>query len=61
MMLMTEVFGGVLVLGRITASHVAARHAHSKMNPGVAGLDAVFTDMRVCSCDFDLVEVLAFV
>jgi hypothetical protein len=61
MMLMTKMFGGVLILGRITATHVAARHAHSEMNPGVAGLDAVFTDIRVCSCDFNLVEVLAFV
>ena len=56
-----KMFGGVLILGRIAARHVAARHAHSEMNPGVAGLDAVFTDIRVCSCDFDLVEVLAFV
>jgi hypothetical protein len=31
------------------------------MNPGVAGLDAVFTDIRLGSCDFDLIEVLAFV
>jgi hypothetical protein len=60
MMLMTKMFGGVFILGRIAATHVAASHAQAQMNPGVASLDAVFADVRVGGGDFDLVEMFAF-
>lgn len=35
-----KVLGGVLVLGVITAADVAADHAKTKMNPGIAHLQA---------------------
>src|SRR5690349_1798466 len=50
-----EMFGSVLVLGRIAASHMATLHAQAQMDPGVAYLHAVFTDMRVALGNFDLI------
>jgi hypothetical protein len=50
-----EVFGGVFVLGGIAATHMAARHAHAKVNPRIADLHAIFTDVRVGRGDFDLI------
>ncbi|CAA9259620.1 MAG: hypothetical protein AVDCRST_MAG93-2129 [uncultured Chloroflexia bacterium] len=37
----TEVFGGVLVLRRVAAAHMAAAQAHAQVNPGVAQLEAL--------------------
>jgi hypothetical protein len=37
------VFGGMLVLGVITASHMSAGHANTQMNPVVPYSQAVFT------------------
>jgi hypothetical protein len=54
-----EVFGGVLVLRRITASHMPAGHAHAKVNPSVADFYAVFANVLVRGCDLDLIQMLA--
>jgi hypothetical protein len=56
----TKMFGGVLVLGRIAASHVAAHHAQAEVNPGIAELYALFTDVLAGGGDFDLIHMLAF-
>jgi hypothetical protein len=55
-----KVFGGMLVLGRIATRRVSADHAHAQMDPGIAGLNAVFTHMLVRLPDFDLIEVRTF-
>jgi hypothetical protein len=55
-----EVFGGVFVLGGIAATHKAARHAHAQVNPRIADLHAIFTDVRIGRGDFDLIQMLAF-
>jgi hypothetical protein len=39
------VLGGVPVLGGIAASDMAAKQAKPEMDPGVAGLHAIFADM----------------
>jgi hypothetical protein len=54
-----KVSRGVLVLGGIAAAHVPAFQAHAQVDPGVAGLHAVFTNVLVGSGDADLVEVSA--
>src|SRR4029077_809209 len=36
-----EVFGGVLVLGRVTAANVTADQAFPQMDPGIAHLEAL--------------------
>ena len=40
-----EMFGGVLIFGRVTATDVAAGEANSQVNPPVAGFHAIFTNM----------------
>jgi hypothetical protein len=60
MLAVVKVFGGVLVLGRIAATHVAAEQTHPQVNPGVADFDAVFTDVLVWVGEFDLIQMLAF-
>jgi hypothetical protein len=54
-----KVFGGVFVLGRIAASHVAANHTHTQVDPGVAGFHAIFADMLVGRPNLDLLQMLA--
>jgi hypothetical protein len=54
-----KVFGGMFVLGRVTATDVAAGHAQAQVNPGVAELYAFFADVRFGGGDFNLVEMLA--
>src|ERR1051326_6546392 len=54
-----KVLGRVFVLRRVATSHVAAGHTQAKMNPGVADLHAVFTEVLIRSSDFDLIQVLA--
>src|SRR5690242_18649358 len=46
-----EVFGGVFVLGRITAAHVAANQAFPQMDPGIAHLEAF---LAALAAGFDL-------
>src|SRR5260370_32853292 len=55
-----KMFGGVLVLRRIAATHLPAGHAHAQVNPGVTDLDAVFTDVLLGRRDLDLVQMFAF-
>jgi hypothetical protein len=38
-----KMFRGVLVLGRVAATHVAAGEAHPQVHPGVSDLQAIFT------------------
>ena len=59
MLSVVKVLGGMLVLGRIATSDVAALQAHAKVDPRVAGLDAVFTDVLVSFCELYLVEMIA--
>jgi len=54
-----KMFGGVFVLGRIAATHVAALRAHAQVDPCVAGFDALFADVRVSADVFDLCEMSA--
>jgi hypothetical protein len=56
-----EMFGGVLVLRRVATAHVTTTETQAQVNPGVPGLNAVFTDVLVGFSDFDLVQVGAFV
>jgi hypothetical protein len=52
-----KVFGGVLILGRVAATDIAADEAHAQMDPGIAELNAVLTNMFVRFSDFDLIKV----
>jgi hypothetical protein len=60
MVFVTKMFGGVSVLGRIAASHVAAHHAQAEVNPGISEFYALFTDVLAGGGDFDLIQMLAF-
>src|SRR5215475_11172972 len=42
-----KMLGGVLVLRRVTASHVPALHAQPQMHPGVAHLQALLAALRM--------------
>jgi hypothetical protein len=54
-----EMPGGVFVPGGVATANLAADEAHAEMNPGIAKLDAFFTDMFVGLPYFDLIEVRA--
>jgi hypothetical protein len=54
-----EVLGGVLILGRIAAAHVSAGKAETKMNPGVAQLEAFFAAFRFGVDRLDVLTVIA--
>jgi hypothetical protein len=55
-----KMFGGMFILRRIAAAHLPAHHTHAQVNPGVADLHAFFADVLVCGCDFDLIQMFAF-
>jgi hypothetical protein len=57
---LVEMLGGVFILRRIAARDVAAEQAHAQMNPRVARLNAVFTNVFFGFAKFDLVEVGTF-
>ena len=59
MMIVMKMFGGVLIFGRIAATHLPAHHAHAQVNPGVAEFYAFFADVGVGRGDFNLIEMLA--
>jgi len=44
-----EMFGGVLVFGRVAAADVAALHAKAQVNPGVARLETFLATFGVWS------------
>ena len=50
-----KVFRGVLVLRVIAAAYVAAFEAESEMYPGVASLNAFFTNMDARVGNLDLI------
>jgi hypothetical protein len=52
-----KVLGGVLILGRVTTPDIPADQAHAQVNPGVAGLNAVFANVFIGLSYFDLIEV----
>src|SRR5579871_2243972 len=51
--------GGVLVLRRIAAANVSTFQAQPQMDPGIAGLDAVFADIGIRGFEFNLFHVAA--
>jgi hypothetical protein len=55
-----EMFGGVLVLRRVTAGRVPANETHAQVNPRVAGFDAVFANVLVRFCNLNFFQVRAF-
>ena len=57
---LVEMFGRVLVLRRVSTTHMSAREAEAQMNPRIAGLHAVFAHMFVRFFDLDLVQVRTF-
>jgi hypothetical protein len=60
MLRLMEVFGRVLILGRVAATHVATNQAQAQVNPSVPHLHALLTDMYVGFGDLDLFQVSAF-
>ena len=54
-----EVFCRVLVLRRVTAADVTARHAKTQVHPRVANLQAVFTTLRARSDFANLIQMCA--
>ena len=54
-----RVLGGMLVLRRVAAAHVAARHAQAQVHPGVPRLQAVLAAAAVRGDVADLVEMRA--
>jgi hypothetical protein len=52
-----EVLGCVLVLGGIAAANVTANQTQPQMDPGIADLHALFTNLLMSASDFDLVEM----
>lgn len=57
MVRVVKVFGRVLVLRRITASHVATDQAHAQMNPSVSGFQTLLTSGSAWPNFPDLVEM----
>jgi hypothetical protein len=49
----------VLVLRRIATCDMPANHAHAQVDPRIARLHAVFTDMLVGFLNFDLIQMSA--
>jgi hypothetical protein len=56
-----KVFGCVLVFRRIATTHMAADHAQTQMNPGVADFQAVLTSACMRFDVSNLIDVRAFV
>jgi precorrin-6B methylase 1 len=52
-----EMFGGVLILGRVATAHMPTAEAQAQVYPGVSGLNALLANMLVGFSDFDLVQV----
>jgi hypothetical protein len=52
---LVKVLGGMLVLRRIAAAHMTTVGAQTQVDPGIAGLDAVFADIHVRLYDLQVV------
>jgi hypothetical protein len=57
---LVKVFSGMFVLGRVAAADIAAAKAHAQVDPGIAELNAILTNMLVRFSYFDLIKVSAF-
>lgn len=56
---LVEMFGGMLVLGRVTAANMSTAQAKAKVDPGIADLHAVLTYILPGTFDLDLVQMIA--
>ena len=52
-----EVFGGMLVFGRVAASDMTALETQTQVHPGIAGFHALFADVFGGMKDADLIEM----
>jgi hypothetical protein len=59
MLRFVEMFGRMLVLGRVATANVPASEAKTQVNPRVAGLGTVLTHMFVGFSYFNLIKVRA--
>ena len=57
MLRLVEMFSGVLVLRRVAAAHVSTDETQAQVDPGIAELNALLTNVRGRGSDFDLIEV----
>jgi hypothetical protein len=57
---LVKMLGGVLILRRITATHIPAHHAQAQMHPSVAHLHALFANPLARSLELDLIQVPTF-
>jgi hypothetical protein len=55
-----KVLGGVLVLGRIAASHVTAGEAQPKVYPTIPHLDALLADVDLGLRNVNLIQMSAY-
>jgi hypothetical protein len=60
MLRFVEVLGGVLVLGRVATTNVAASEAQTQVDPCIASFDTVLTHMFIGFSYLDLIKVGAF-
>jgi hypothetical protein len=51
---------GMLVLGRVTTSHMAAAEAEPEMNPCIADLHAILANPRVGRGDFYFIQMTTY-
>jgi len=54
-----KVLRGMFILRRIATADMPAFQAQPQMDPGVSNFHAVFTNMLVCRCNADLIEMSA--
>ncbi len=52
-----KVFGGVLVLGRVTASYMTAFETEPEMHPSIPDLHAILANMDFRARGSDLIEM----
>src|SRR5208283_4381635 len=57
MLCVLEVLGCMFVLRRITAAYLSTFQAQPQMDPCIPCFDAIFANMFVRVCNFDLVEM----
>lgn len=50
-------FGGMLVLGLVSAAHVPADFAQAQVDPGIARLQAFYAAITACFHRVDLFEM----
>jgi hypothetical protein len=55
-----EMFGGMLVLGRIAAAYVPTNETQAQVNPRIAGLNTLLTHVFIRFSYLDLVKMRTF-